>query len=84
MQVKQRSQEMEAQRKNGAGQGTKLAGRSSRRKLHGQREQCVCPASGRLITLICRLYRRSWKRWRRAAEARKRGEAEGADDGTRG
>lgn len=28
-------------RKNGAEQGAKLAGRSSRRKLHGQREQCV-------------------------------------------
>ena len=28
-------------RKNEAEQGAKLAGRSSRRKLHGQREQCV-------------------------------------------
>lgn len=46
----------------------------------------ACPASGRLITLICRLYGRSWRTWRWVArDTEKRREvAEGADDGTRG
>lgn len=46
----------------------------------------ACPANGRLITLICRLYGRSWRRWRWAARdtEERREVAEGADDGTRG